>query len=108
MLSDVHVRGEKMFVLERLWKGDIRPSERRFREDGRYAELMHEAKKIEDVFYEELSAAGKKIYKDHYDLQLQMLDISEQDAFIQGVLFGARFMLDVISEYQSPMPQVDG
>lgn len=96
-----------MFVLERLWKGQVRPGERRFREDGRYAELMHEANKIEDVFYEELSTAGKKVYRDHYDLQMQMLDISEQDAFIQGVLFGARFMLDVISEYQSPMPQVD-
>ena len=97
-----------MFVLERLWKGQIRPSERCFREDSRYAELMHESNRIENVFYEELSAAGKKVYKDHYDLQMQMLDISEQDAFIKGVLFGARFMLDVISEYQSPMPQIEG
>ena len=96
-----------MFVLEQLWKGEVRPSERCFREDGRYAQLMHEANRIENVFYQELSAAGKKVYKDHYDLQLQMLDISEQDAFIKGALFGARFMLDVISEYQSPMPQVD-
>ena len=96
-----------MFVLERLWKGKIRPSERRFRENSRYAELMHESNRIENVFYEELSVAGKKVYKDHYDLQMQMLDISEQDAFIQGALFGARFMLDVISEYQSPMQQVD-
>lgn len=57
-----------MFVLERLWKGQGRPSERRFREDSRYAELMHEANRIEDVFYQELSVAGKKVYKDRYDL----------------------------------------
>lgn len=96
-----------MFVLEKLWKGDVRPSERCFREDGRYAELMRESSKLEDGFYEELSAAGKKLYREQYEVQMQMLDISERDAFVQGALFGARFMLDVISEYQSPMPQVD-
>lgn len=96
-----------MYILEKLWKGEIRPGERCFRDGGRYAELMHKSAKLEDAFYDELSTVGKKFYKEHYEMQMQMLDISEQDAFVQGVLLGARFMLDVISEYHSPMPQID-
>lgn len=96
-----------MYVLEKLWKGEVRPDERSFRKDSRYAELMHKSSKLEDAFCEELSTAGKKIYNEHYEAQMQMLDISEQDAFVQGILLGARFMLDVIGEYHSQLPQVD-
>ena len=95
-----------MFVLERLWKGNVRPCERSFKEGSQYAELMHTSTKLEDAFYDELSVAGKKVYKEHYEMQMRMMDIAEQDAYIQGVRFGARFVLDVIGEYHSPMPQI--
>lgn len=97
-----------MYILDNLWNCKIRPSERTFREGSRYADLMHRSSALEDAFYSELSSAGKKLYRENYEIQMQMLDISEQDAFIKGVLFGARFMLDVIGEYDSPLPQVNG
>ncbi len=97
-----------MYELENLWNCKIKPSERAFREGSQYADLMHKSRALEDAFYAELSSAGKKLYREDYEIQMQMLDISEQDAFIKGVRFGARFMLDVIGEYDSPLPQVDG
>lgn len=97
-----------MYVLDNLWNCKIRPSERAFREGGQYADLMHKSRALEDAFYSELSSAGKKLYREDYEIQMQMLGVSEQDAFIKGVRFGARFMLDVIGEYDSPLPQVDG
>lgn len=96
-----------MYVLEELWKGQVRPSERRFQGSSQYAELMHKGTEMESAFYDELSVAGKKVYKEHYENQMQLFDISEQDAFICGVRFGARFMLDVVGEYHSQLPQID-
>lgn len=95
-----------MYVLEELWNGNVDPSERCFREGSQYAALMHEGTELESAFYKELSAEGKKAYNAHYENQMKLLWISEQDAYIRGVRFGARFMLDVVGEYPSPLPQV--
>lgn len=95
-----------MYVLEELWNGNVNPSERCFREEGQYAALMHEGTELESVFYKELSAEGKEAYKAHYENQMKLFWMSEQDTFIYGVRLGARFMLDVVGEYPSPLPQV--
>lgn len=96
-----------MYILDDLWNCKVRPSERGFRVGSQYSELMHKSQKLEDAFYSELSSAGKKLYREDYEIQMQLLDISEQDAFIKGVRFGARFILDVIGTYDSPLPQID-
>lgn len=96
-----------MYILDNLWNCKVRPSERGFREGSQYSELMHKSQMLENAFCSELSSAGKKLYREDYDVQMQMLNISEQDAFIKGVRFGARFMLDVIGAYDSPLPQID-
>ena len=96
-----------MYVLEELWNGKVRPSERRFLDGSKYAELMSKGTALENAFYNELSTAGKKVYREHYENQMQLCDISEQDAFVRGVRFGARFMLDVVGEYHSQLPQID-
>lgn len=95
-----------MYILEGLWNGEVKPSERFFRENSQYAELMEKGTAMESAFYNELSAAGKKVYKDYYENQMKLIGISEQDAFIRGVRFGARFMLDVVGEYHSLLPQI--
>lgn len=96
-----------MYVLEELWSGSIHPSERCFRERSQYATLMHECSELETVFYNELSADGKKAYKAHYENQMKLFCISEQDTYIRGVRLGAQFILDVLGEYHSPLPQVE-
>ena len=85
-----------MFVLENLWKGRIRPSERCYRDGSRYAELIRRGVDLEKRFCNELSEAGKNAYKELYETQVEMIEIGEQDAFLQGVRFGAQFMLDVL------------
>ena len=95
-----------MYVLEKLWNGDVNPSERCFQDGSQYAALMSVGAKLEDAFYKELSTEGKKTYKAHYENQMKLFGISEQDAFIRGVRFGAQFMLDVVGDYRSPLPQV--
>lgn len=96
-----------MYVLGNLWNGKITPSERGFCDGSKYAELLKKSCALEKEFYAELSPRGKKLYKENYELQMQMISSSEQDAFIKGIRFGAQFMLDIIEEYHSPLPQVN-
>ena len=95
-----------MFVLENLWKGRIRPSERCYRNGSRYAELISKGAELEKRVRDKLSESGKNAYKELYETQVEMIEIGEQDAFIQGVRLGAQFMLDVLREYPSQLPQV--
>ena len=94
-----------MYVLEKLWRGRVRPSERSYRADSRYAELISKGTEAENRFYAELSDQGRQAYKENYDLQVEMIEIGEQDAYLRGVRFGAQFMLDVIGEYHSQFTQ---
>lgn len=77
-----------MFVLENLWKGRIRPSERCYRDGSRYAELISKGAELEKRVRDELSESGKNAYKELYETQVEMIEIGEQDAFIQGVRLG--------------------
>ena len=97
-----------MYVLEKLWRGKVRPNERAYEADSQYAELISKGIELEKAFYHELSDLGKKAYSAHHENQMALIGIGEQDAFLRGVRFGAQFMLDVIGEYHSQLPQVGG
>ena len=96
-----------MYVLEELWKGKITPSERGYRKDSHCAELVRQANETADIFYRELSAVGKKAYDSHCTQESKIMDVSECDTFIRGFRLGARMILDVVGDYDSPMLQVN-
>ena len=93
-----------MYVLEDLWNGKFSPSERRFRNDSRYAELMHLTTDDQDVFWKDLTPEGKKAFNTYYQRQMEMANIAEEDSFVRGVRFGAGLILDVVSDYRSQLP----
>ena len=96
-----------MYVLEDLWKGKITPSDRGYRKDSPYAELVRQANETADIFYKELSPVGKKAYDAHSTQESKLADISECDSFIRGFRLGAGMILDVVGSYDSPMLQVN-
>ena len=93
-----------MYVLQDLWDGNIRPSERAIRYGSTYADLYHQATEAETKFRKEMTEKGRSIYEDYCNKQNQLLELSEADAFIQGFRLGARIILDVIGAYNSPLP----
>ena len=96
-----------MYVLDELWRGEITPSERGYRKDSPYAALVRQANETADIFYKELSPVGKKAYDEHSTQESKLADISECDSFIRGFRLGARMILDVVGDYDSPMVQVN-
>lgn len=93
-----------MYLLDELWKGKITPDERAVREGSPYKKINRESIEYLNAFYEELSAEGKKAFDLFFQKELELADISERDTFIRGVRIGARFILDVLGEYNSQLP----
>lgn len=95
-----------MFVLEDLWQGHITPSLRAVQPGSPYEKISEASVEKLSEFRKELSAEGKKALDDYCDLEMQLAEISAQDAFIKGVRFGARFILDILGPYSSQLPQI--
>ena len=95
-----------MYILDRIWDGQVTPNDKTFRSDSQYGTLIRRAHSLENTFCAELSADGKQHYQDFLGIQMDLLAISEQDAFIRGVRLGAQFILDVTEPYHSPLPQI--
>ena len=95
-----------MLILEDLWDGKVAPSERGFPKGGEYSRLARQGGEYLDAFIKELSPEGKKAFDNYYDTETRLMAISERDCFIKGVRIGAQFILDVLGEYRSPMPQI--
>ena len=95
-----------MYVLEDLYAGRVRPSERSIAEGTRYAELLSLANEQEDIFRSELSVEGKKAYESFWDYRIELEKITDSDMFIKGVRFGVGLILDVVGEYNTPLPIV--
>ena len=96
-----------MYALEDLWRGNITPSERGYRKDSPFAEMVRQANETADIFYQELSEVGKKAYDAHSTQESKLADISECESFIRGFRLGARIILDVVGDYDSPMLQIN-
>lgn len=93
-----------MYFLDELWKGKITPDERAVREGSPYEKINHESIEYLHTFYDELSPEGKKAFDRYYQKELELAEISGHDTFIRGVRIGARFILDVLGEYNSQLP----
>ena len=96
-----------MYVLKQLWEGKVTPSERGYQDGSKYAELVRQSIETESIFRKDLSDVGKKAYDAHCTQESKLMDISECDAFIRGFRLGARMILDVVGEYDSPMLQTN-
>ena len=96
-----------MYVLKKLWEGSITPSDRGYRTGSAYAALAKEANMLEAACYDHLSDMGKKADQDYCDHHADMEDIRDCDTFIRGFRLGARMILDVVGEYDSPMVQIN-
>ena len=95
-----------MFVLKDLWNGNVSPSERAVRQGSKYHELSKLLLTYAEGFEKELTPDGRKAFLSYEETQSQLQEISDFDAFCKGVRFGVRFMLDVIENHPTDLPQI--
>ncbi len=95
-----------MYLLSDLWYGNVNPCERYAINNSEYKKARKEANESMDRLMELLSPEAKTLLETVLDKHLILTSISEEDTFIRGVRIGAQFILDVIGDYKSQLPQM--
>ena len=88
-----------MFVLDKLWRGEISPSERLVRPGRDYQKLSTQRNAASKRLLEMLSPEAKEPLEVGETLTCEMTMLAEEDTFICGFQLGARLMLDIIGDH---------
>lgn len=89
-----------MYVLDKLWRGEITPSERMVRPGSDYQKTSSQRNAEMKRLLELLSPEAKEQLEMVETLRYDMNMLSEEDVFICGFRLGARIMLDVMGSHQ--------
>ena len=84
-----------MLMLDELWYGNT-AFESHTAGDKEYKKETRKLLELYDSFMPLLSEEQAKAFNTLNDQQLSVYALSEKDAFVAGVRFGAEFMLDVL------------
>ena len=85
-----------MMILEELWNGTASPCEHRYAHGSEYDAVSRRLSTQMDALRRNASRRQKKLWE-AYDRDLAAReDLEQQDAYYQGVQFGAWFMMDVL------------
>ena len=66
-----------MYVLDKLWRGELSPSEPCVKHGSEYSELRHQATQLSTKIVSSLSEEGKRMYQEYQELRERMAFISE-------------------------------
>ena len=89
-----------MFVLEKLWREGLSPSERYVRKGSEYKRLMVQLCDTGEALLKMLPEDGKALLEQYDEVQRSAIMLSEEETFITAFRMGAQMMLDVIGHYQ--------
>ena len=94
-------------ILEQLWAGAIRPSERAVRRGSEYARLQATMGKAYDRFWNLLTPEAKEAYNKFFDANIELMAISDADCFAKGFRLGVQLLLAAIMEDDSQLPALE-
>ena len=95
-----------MYLLDKLWRGDIAPSERYIRPDSEFKRKAKEFCDAAERLVEGLRPEGKQHWEDVERLKHDMNMLSEEDIFIYGFRMGARMVLDVVGDHKGQFYEI--
>ena len=89
-----------MLILEDLYLGDVRPSERSFKRNSQYAKALDELVKAGDALTDTLTEKQREMFEEYMTAQREVNILTDCETFCYGFKVGAKIMLDVLTEGQ--------
>ena len=89
-----------MLILEDLYLGDVRPSERSFRRNSQYAKALDDLVKAGDALTNTLTEKQKEMFEDYMTAQREVNVLTDCETFIYSFRLASRIMIDVLTEGQ--------
>lgn len=89
-----------MLILEDLYLGDVRPSERSFKRNSQYANALDELVKAGDVLADSLTEKQKELFEDYMTAQREVNVLTDCETFIYAFRLATKIMIDVLTNGQ--------
>ena len=89
-----------MLILEDLYLGDVRPSERSFKRNSQYAKALDDLVKAGDALTDTLTEKQKETFEDYMTAQREVNVLTDCETFIYSFRLASRIMIDVLTEGQ--------
>ena len=89
-----------MLILEDLYLGDIRPSERSFKRNSQYAKALDDLVNAGDVLTDTLTEKQKEMFEDYMTAQREVNVLTDCETFICAYRLAAKVVMDVMTEGQ--------
>ena len=86
-----------MLLLEDLYLGDVRPSERSFRRNSQYAKALDEVVKAGDALTDTLTEKQKEVFEEYMSAQREVNVLTDCETFIYAFRLAAKIMIDVLT-----------
>ena len=89
-----------MLILEDLYLGDVRPSERSFKRNSQYAKALDEVVRAGGTLTDTLIEKQKEMFEDYMTAQREVTVLTDCETFIYAFRLAAKIMIDVLTEGQ--------
>ena len=89
-----------MLILEDLYLGDVRPSERSFKRNTQYAKALDDLVKAGDALTDMLTEKQKEMFEDYMTAQREVSVLTDCETFIYAFRLAAKIMTDVLIDGQ--------
>ncbi len=93
-----------MQILEDLYIGEVRPSERCGSRNRQHVKALNELVKVEEELSASLNDEQKKLFAVFEDAQREVSVLTDIETFTYAFKLGAKIMLDVLTD--SPMKEI--
>ena len=89
-----------MLILEDLYLGDVRPSERSFKRNSQYAKALDEVVRAGDALSDTLTEKQKEMFEDYMIAQREINVLTDCETFTYAFRLAAKIMIDVLTASQ--------
>lgn len=89
-----------MLILEDLYLGDVRPSERSFKRNTQYAKALDDLVKAGDALTDTLTEKQREMFEEYMTAQREVNILTDCETFCYGFMLVAKMMMDVLTEGQ--------
>ena len=89
-----------MLILEDLYLGDVRPSERSFKRNTQYAKALDDLVKAGDALTGTLTEKQREMFEEYMTAQREVSVLTDCETFIYSFRLASKIMIDVLSEGQ--------
>jgi len=94
-------------MLEELYYGNIRPNDKQFIRNTQFDKAMHVLSENEAKLTSLLEGQEKKLFLDLVNAQSEVNGVTAVESFIEGFRLGARIAIEIMSEEDGCLVDID-